>query len=423
MRCIILFLILLPMPMVSCMPVIKTIEPATSTSLSFANVETSTATAIPAITRARPTATLLRAEESALPDPSPAPPTPTAVPTATPNGEPVFIGADDPRIRYTGRFDSSDASRPVFDWSGTTIEMAFSGTSLTVLLEDDQNLYNVSVDGQSEVLEPSAGQMVYLVAEDLPDGSHVARITKRTEAYVGKGAFSGLILDSGHDLQALPPAAERHIEFVGDSITNGYGNEGDSPYCWFTPETENVELAYAAQTARYFGADYNVVALSGLGVLRNLRDTETGSPQTAIDIVDRALAMNADLFWDSPEPGPDAVVVNLGTNDYSSRPYPDTEAFVTAYVNLLEQIRQRYPETYIFAMAGPLMFGPAPEAIRTAVERQRDTGHDERVHYVLIENTLEEADGDFGCDWHPSEQGHREISEQLVPEMAAVLGW
>jgi lysophospholipase L1-like esterase len=396
--------------------VIQTVEPVTKASPTFVVKSTSTSAALAEATRPLASATLV--EETTIP-----PPTLTAVRTATPTGDPVFIAADDPRIRYTGRFDFSDAKRPIFDWSGTVIEIAFSGSSLTILLEDGQNLYNVTVDGQTDVLKTSGEQTAYLVSQDLPEGSHITRITKRTEAYVGAGIFAGLILDPGHDLQVLPASTERHIEFVGDSITTGYGNEGDSAHCWFTPDTQNVELTYAAQAASHFNAAYNVVALSGLGVLRNLRDVESSSPVTAINFLHRAVAMNPTLTWESPGWAPDAVVVNLGTNDFSSLPFPDEEVFIAAYVNLLELIRLRNPETHIFAMSGPLMLGPAQNAIRTAVEQRQSAGSDERVKYVLIENTLNEAEGDFGCDRHPSVQGHRKISEQLVPLMAVELGW
>ena len=418
MRYVILLLVVLFLLMVSCTPTVQTIEPVTRASPKTMESSTSTSESIIDVTRTLATATLV--VETTVPAP---PSTITAGPTSAASGDLVIITADDPRIRYSGRFDFSDAKRPFFDWSGSTIEVAFSGTSLTILLEDGQNLYNVTVDGQTDVLKTSDEQTAYVVAQDLSDGSHVARISKRTEAYVGASLFSGLMLDSGHDLQPLPDSAERHIEFVGDSITTGYGNEGDSVHCWFTPDTQNVDLTYAAHTAGYFNATYNIVALSGLGVLRNLRDPESSSSVTAINFLDRAVAMNPTLTWEIPGWAPDAVVINLGTNDFSTLPFPEEAAFIAAYVNLLELIRQRYPETQIFAISGPLMLGPADNAIRAAVDQRRIAADDERVYHVLIENSLNEAEGDFGCDRHPSVEGHRKIGEQLVPEIAAKMGW
>ena len=351
------------------------------------------------------------------------PPTLTIVPTVIGKGNPVSISAEDERIRYGGRFDFRDPQNVFFDWSGVTIEAAFSGPSLLILLKDGYNLYNVTIDGRSEILRTTPEETAYLIAQELPDEPHVVRLTKRTEAYVGAGVFSGFILEAGHDLLEKPASARRHIEFVGDSITTGYGNEGDSPHCWFTADTQNVAQAFAAQTADQFNAEYSIVALSGLGVVRNLHSDEATSPETAIDFLDRTVAMNPALTWDPQQRIPDAVVVNLGTNDFSTLPFPEVEIFVEAYVDLLQRVRLRDPQVPIFALAGPLMLGPAPGAIRTAVERMRLEDGDDNVHFVLIEDTLDKSEADFGCDWHPNIQGHKKISEQLVVVMADVLGW
>jgi lysophospholipase L1-like esterase len=240
---------------------------------------------------------------------------------------------------------------------------------------------------------------------------------------VGGGSFAGFIVEAGHDLLVKPGAAERQIEFVGDSITTGYGNEGESPICWFTADTQNVANGYAALTADAFNADYSIVALSGLGVVRNLRAAESSSAVTAIDFVDRTLAMNPVLTWDPERTIPDAVVVNLGTNDFSSIPFPEAEEFAEAYISLLRRIRDRYPEATIFALSGPLMLDPAPAAIRSAVERMRLENNDEKVIYVPIENNLDETGADLGCDGHPNVQGHKKIADQLIPIMADILGW
>ncbi len=351
------------------------------------------------------------------------PPTLTAVPTIAHSRDPVIIAADDSRIQYTGRFDFSDPLRPYFDWSGVSIKAAFSGPSLSILLADENNFYNVTIDGRSQILQTSPDMNRYLIAEALADGPHLVELTKRTEAYVGSGVFSGFVLAAGHDLLQKPDSAGRHIEFIGDSITTGYGNEGDSPQCWFTPATQNIAGTFAAQTAAHFGADYSIVALSGLGVVRNLRSSTTDSTETAIDFLNRSVAMNSAAIWEELDQQPDAVVVNLGTNDFSSLPFPERAAFEDAYVELLQAIRLRNPAAPIFSLAGPLMLGPAPNAILTAVESMRLANKDENVHFLLIEDTLEESAVDFGCDWHPNVNGHRKITAQLVPVMADVLGW
>ena len=302
------------------------------------------------------------------------------------------------------------------------IEFAFYGTSLTLFLEDGHNLYNVTVDGHTETLETELGQESYVVANDLQPGRHHFRLVKRTEAYVGAAVFKGGRITG----ELLEPAAQeqpRSLEFIGDSITTGYGNEGESPECWFTPQTQNAALSYAALTADALQADYALVALSGLGVIRNLRAEEAASPETAIDFVERTLGLNPFITWPAGERVPDAVIINLGTNDYSSLPFPEEEAFIDAYLDLLERLRDRYPQASLFAVAGPLMSQPAPRVIETAVDRFRRASGDEDVYFQLVVDDLERSAKDFGCDWHPNENGHRKIAAQLIPPIAERLGW
>lgn len=354
------------------------------------------------------------------------PPIPTPLPTdnARPalSMEPVTYEADDERIQYNGRFDFQDPKAPAFDWSATHIEFNFSGTSLTIFLQDGRNSYNVILDDQRQVLKTEMGVEEYLIAENLQPGRHHFALSKRTEAYVGAAEFKGLKIIGGV-LEQSPPSADRLIEFIGDSITTGYGNEGESPDCWFTPDTQNADKSYAAMTAQELDAGYTLIALSGLGVIRNLRAEDPTSFETAIQFVDRALGLNPFVLWPKDRRIPDAVVINLGTNDYSSLPFPGEEEFIVAYMELISAIRTRYPETFIFAVAGPLMLDPAPTLIQRAVERFSTSYDDDRLQYVKIENNLQPSAEDFGCDFHPNVNGHRKIAAQLSPIIASRLGW
>jgi lysophospholipase L1-like esterase len=354
------------------------------------------------------------------------PPSPTPLPTvAAPQSSGSVTNtydADDERIQFNGRFDFQDPKAPAFDWSATTIELNFSGTSLTILLKDGRNSYNVLIDGQPQLLKTEMGMEAYLVANDLDPGRHHVTLSKRTEAYVGAAEFLGLEITGG-ELEQIPMAPARLIEFIGDSITTGYGNEGESPECWFTPDTQNADQTYAAMTARELNAAYSLIALSGLGVIRNLRADSAVSAETAVDFIDRTLGLNPFITWPADRRVPDAVIINLGTNDYSSIPFPEDDDFISAYLELLGAVRKRYPDVIIFAIAGPLMLDPASRLIETAVARFRTGNNDNLIEFVFIENNLEPSAEDFGCDFHPNVHGHRKIAEQLIPIIARRLGW
>jgi lysophospholipase L1-like esterase len=333
------------------------------------------------------------------------------------------ISAADPRIRYTGRIDFSDPTRPAFDWPAVTIEAAFRGPFLGVLLQDGLNSYNIEIDGKLTVLHTRPDQTRYIVAEGLPGGTHEVRIQKRTETFYGTPQFLGFELAPGQDLATLPPPPERRIEFIGDSITAGYGSEGTSPTCTFSKETENAGLTYAAMTGKAFEAAYTVIAISGLGVVRNYNTADKMSAGTMLSYYEMTTTDPGALEWDFTRWVPDAVVINLGTNDFSTTPHPEGEVFLQGYTELIIKVRNRYPNAHIFAVAGPIMAEPAGPTIRSVVTQMREVLHDDRVHLVAIENTLELSAADYGCDWHPNASGHRKIAEQLIPRIREELSW
>lgn len=350
----------------------------------------------------------------------PSPQTPTIARAALNNGR---ISAADPRIRYTGRIDFSDPTRPAFDWPAITIEAAFEGTSLVVLLQDGQNSYNITVDGQESLLQTRPDVNRYEIAGNLSSGKHIFSMTKRTETFYGTPVFLGFELDTDSDLAALPPDPDRRIEFVGDSITAGYGSEGESPTCIFSAATENAELTYAAQTAKELNAAYTIVAVSGVGIVRNYNADDKMSPGTMLSYYDLTTTDRDSKEWDFNRWVPDAVVINLGTNDYSTVPHPAGELFVQGYTNLIVKIRNRYPDAHIFAVAGPIMVDPAEVTIRSAVTQMHEVLNDDQVHFVKIENNLELSAVDYGCDWHPNASGHRKIAQQLIPRIRQEMNW
>ncbi len=349
-------------------------------------------------------------------------PTQAAVPAPAAQNQ-GSISATDPRIRYTGRIDWRDPARPAFDWPAVTIEAAFEGTTLAVLIEDGQNSYNVLIDGQQSVLQTLPGVNRYVLAEGLADGRHTFRMVKRTETFYGTPVFLGFELDADRDLAAPAPAPDRRIEFIGDSITAGYGSEGVSPTCTFSKETENAELTYAAMVAKDLGAAYTIVAVSGVGIVRNYNTANKMSPGTMLSYYEQTTTDRDSAAWDFSRWIPKAVVINLGTNDFSTAPHPAGEVFMQGYTELIIKIRNRYPDAHIFAIAGPIMVDPAEDTIRSVVTQMREVLKDERVHFVKIENNLELSGVDYGCDWHPNASGHRKIADQLIPHIRQEMNW
>ena len=187
-------------------------------------------------------------------------------------------------VRYVGRTQTNGGDVS-FDWSGTCFECRFTGGSLAMRVSDTKkNYYNLTVDGRDAGVVTTFGtDSVVVLAEKLGRGEHTVRMQKRTEGEQGRTTIHAFLLDRGRRLLPAAPAPGRHIEFIGNSLTCGYGTEGLSKDEPFKPQTENCNKAYACIIARYFGADYTLIAHSGRGAARNYGDKNTTSQNTMAD--------------------------------------------------------------------------------------------------------------------------------------------
>ena len=147
-------------------------------------------------------------------------------------------------VRYVGRTQTNGGDVS-FDWSGTSFECRFTGGSLAMRVSDTKkNYYNLTVDGRDAGVVTTFGtDSVVVLAEKLGRGEHTVRMQKRTEGEQGRTTIHAFLLDRGGRLLPAAPAPGRHIEFIGNSLTCGYGTEGLSKDEPFKPQTENCNKA------------------------------------------------------------------------------------------------------------------------------------------------------------------------------------
>lgn len=227
--------------------------------------------------------------------------------------------ADDPKIDYVGRVAFAEDGSASFDWSGTTVRFRFSGNACAARMSDTKkSYYLVSVDGRpyGETVVWGCDSLV-LLADGLQPGPHTLTLFKRTEAGEGLTTLHSIEFPSGGGLLPWFGTSERRIEFIGNSITCGFGSETADPGAEYRAETENAYHSYASIVARFFGADYTLIAHSGQGVVRNYGDTATESDYTMIQRFGKTFDSRETPDWDFSRWCPDVVVIGLGTNDFS----------------------------------------------------------------------------------------------------------
>jgi lysophospholipase L1-like esterase len=208
---------------------------------------------------------------------------------------------------------------------------------------------------------------------------------------------------------------------VGDSITCGYGIEGPDMNCGFTPQTENHYLTYAALTARALDAEVSTVAWSGKGVVCNYGDDASSCMNPLPSYYERTLPNRADSAWDFSRFQPDAVVVNLGTNDFSTDDDPTQAEFQAAYLALLQTIRGKYPNARIVCTNGPMLSGTDLTTVRSYIQSVVETLADPKVQSLEI--PAQDGSDGYGCDWHPSQARHEKMAELLTTALKSALGW
>jgi hypothetical protein len=326
-----------------------------------------------------------------------------------------------PGVRFVGRVDTSDPAGARFAWSGAGVVARFTGGTLAVRLADTQQ-YTVLVDGEVQPKLTSTGGSAVLTPALAP-GEHSVELYRRTEANQGESQFLGFDITGG-ELSAPPPPPERRIEIIGDSISAGYGNEGADETCPFSADTENHYLTYGALSARELSAELSTVAWSGKGVVCNYGDEPSSCVDPMPIYFGRTLPERADSAWDFSLFQPQAVVINLGTNDFSTATDPSEVEFVTAYVTLLERVRAAYPGALVLCTVGPLLSGVDLTTARTYIESavaQRVAAGDAAVRSFELDP--QDASDGLGCDYHPSLVTHQNMADRLTATLQLELGW
>lgn len=336
------------------------------------------------------------------------------------------IKPSDENIQYVGRICFDNPERPRFTFPGAQINARFTGTSIRLMAKPRSGYFMAQVDGAEPFKVALMGERdsVVTLATALPRGEHELRLMYVIEGYELKPDFRGFVLDS--DAALLPPPAlpERTLEFIGNSITCGYGNESIEMTDPFEYETENHYYTYAQLTTRALGARSHVVARSGIGVYRSYDGPRTGTPDNVMtteyeytNLYDRS------EHWDFSRYQPQVVCINLGTNDLSTNNY-DVKLLKQAYRKFLQQVRGHNPKAKIVYLCGSMLNGKeleiAQKTLDEVVDEARKQGDTEVYRFNFTPQT---GDLYYGASWHPSLWQHQKMAAELTAYLRALMQW
>ncbi|HWT76975.1 MAG TPA: SGNH/GDSL hydrolase family protein [Mobilitalea sp.] len=328
-------------------------------------------------------------------------------------------------------------------FSAAGADFTFTGTKAVITLKGD----NIAIAGMSQESFCRYGIYVNdeLVADELlkepektitvyesdVEKTVTVRVLKLSEAANSTIGIGKIQVTAKEPIK--PTAAKSHrIEFVGDSITCGFGVDDSDVNGEFTTAMEVATKAYAYNTAQALDADYSLVCLSGYGIISGY--TANGM-QNASQIIPpyydkigfsygyfNSTLQVSTLDWDFSRFVPELIVVNLGTNDnsYCGNDADKQEEYVKGYVEFLKQIRANNPDAAILCTLGMMGDTLYPSVEKAVSSYTQETG-DTRIYSMKFD--VQQASDGYGACWHPSEVTHQKAADKLTARIKTIMGW
>ncbi|MBR0133475.1 MAG: GDSL family lipase, partial [Lachnospiraceae bacterium] len=304
-----------------------------------------------------------------------------------------------------------------FSLSGSGAEFKFNGKKCEVTVRGDSMVtqpvhsprFAIYVDGirlMDKTMEKGIETVEVLNTES--EEEHVIRVIKLSESSDSTMGLVEITCDSG---ATVTPTSEKSLkmEFVGDSITCGYGVDGVYNVDQYSTSIEDCTKAYAIKTAEKLDADYSLVSYSGYGIISGWSAAgEIHDDQRVPDYYTKfgkslgtfALGTKPiDIEWDFSYK-PDIVVINLGTNDstYTKNDSEKIEDYTVHYIEFLKLVREKNNNAKIVCVLGIMGQDLCP-AVEDTVNRYKTETGDNEVYYLK----LDQQGSEVVVDWHPTE--------------------
>ncbi len=332
-----------------------------------------------------------------------------------------LISPSNSNLVYEGRVVLTDESA-AFCYPGTAVRMAFTGSSVSASLKPNSGYYWVEIDSlpafKLSTFVGNKENNLFLLADSLGIGNHTVQLTLINEGLNDKPEFYGFALPSPNTVKAVPAKAHR-IEFIGNSMTCGYGVEAPNKECGFADSTENFALAYAGIVSRRFNAAAMVVARSGIGVYRNFNDTITGSEKPMPSFYDNAFIFDSPK-WDFSQFEPEIVCICLGTNDLSVGEY-DLNRFQDAYLKFAQHIQDLNPKAKLILISGSMLNGQRLadqcKVLDYVAFNLRSKGGNDVYRFNF---TPQDGSLGYGADWHPSLKQQQRMADELTQYIESI---
>lgn len=348
------------------------------------------------------------------------------------------FSADEQNVKLIGRTADNEGIR----WLGlsaTGVEFTFTGTSVSFTLVGDNMTSNpektprfaVYINGErtiDDVVDAPEKTVEVFKADEAAETT--VKLLKLSEAQESTMGIKSINVTS---IGGLTPTPEKElkIEFIGDSITCGYGVDDPDRDHHFKTTTEDATKAYAFKTAMALDADYSLVSFSGNGIISGY--TSDGKKQTSQlvpDVYDKLgkswgnyNGFNIqDIEWDFSKFQPQYVVINLGTNDasYTGSDKERVIEYADGYTEFLKTVREKNPDAHIVCALGVMGAALYKNGVERAVAQYTEQTGDTNVSTLQLSQQDGNKNG-YAADWHPTEASQDIAAEEMTAYLKSLI--
>jgi lysophospholipase L1-like esterase len=326
------------------------------------------------------------------------------------------ITAADPHVARMGRTELAADGSARFGYPGVSFLVEFEGSRLSAQADasGEGSYLDVIVDGgEPRKLHLEKDRQTLMLLEAGRPGRHRVEIVNRSETWHGTAAL--LSFDTDGTWRPAPTLPPRKLLVLGDSVTCGEATDrvaGEKKNAsWWNPRA-----SYGMLMARELKSQVQLVCYGGHGLVRTW-DNKTDD-LNLIDYYQLAIAdKRRPVRWDQKDYRPDAIVSAIGTNDMG-RGIPEREAYVQAYVKLVQTLLKDHPQAQVMLTEGGILSGEKQAALTAYIAETVRRVRDPRVH--AIASTAYPGDA---TDGHPTREQHVKMANDLLPQIRAIMRW
>jgi len=356
-------------------------------------------------------------------------------------------------LRVLGRTDYSNEFLPLFS-NGSAVEICVDGTELWIDVDVDCDFFEpwvfTEINGSfmsRQMLLPGK-QSICLFRNMDPSIKKTIKFTRELQAMHEDDRCHLFVegFKTNGEFYPLTPY-DYKLEFIGDSITSGEGTYGAVDDTDWLSMYMSYSNTYVNLICKNMNAEPRLISQGGFGVFCGWdNQPESNIPMYYEKVCglgfssdnNQAGAHNA---YDFSSWVPDAIIVNLGTNDTSAFNTPaftdpktgisykqrrnedgtlnaeDIEKVKKAVVDFLKMIRKHNQTSHIVWAYGMLGYDFNME-ISDAINRYIAEAGDHNVKFLNVPNTTKETYGSHG---HPGFAAHVKAAAVLEDYLRSVL--